>query len=112
MPNIKVIILLQDLFDKQCLPSMKLREWSELNTKRLDFLQKFSSLFDLVDKCLMVNPRLRISAEEALKHEFFTPCHEAFKKQRQHRQGQSSHAGSNRLLRGQNAISPLKVSQQ
>ncbi|KAJ8444331.1 hypothetical protein Cgig2_019889 [Carnegiea gigantea] len=45
------------------------------------------SLFDLIEKCLTVNPRLRISADEALRHEFFTPCHEALQKQRSMRRG-------------------------
>lgn len=66
---------------------MKLRDWCELNTKRPDFFKKIPELlFDLVDKCLTVNPRLRISAEEALKHQFFAPCHEALRKQRLYRQ--------------------------
>lgn len=59
-----------------------------MNTKRRDFLKVIpSSLFDLVDKCLAVNPRLRLSAEDALKHEFFAPCHESLKKHKLLRQG-------------------------
>ncbi|KAE9445276.1 hypothetical protein C3L33_22827, partial [Rhododendron williamsianum] len=66
-----------DLLDVQFLPSMKLRDWCKQNTKRPEFLDLIPrSLFDLVDKCLIVNPRQRISAEEALRHEFFSPCHE------------------------------------
>ncbi|XP_077237464.1 protein kinase superfamily protein [Tasmannia lanceolata] len=73
----------EDLFDIQALPSMGLREWCEMNTRRPDFQELVpGSLFDLVDKCLVVNPRLRISAEEALRHKFFVPCHEALRKQR------------------------------
>ncbi|GAV67599.1 Pkinase domain-containing protein, partial [Cephalotus follicularis] len=80
----------QELYDTQFLPSVNLRDWCNENTKRRDFLDKIpSSLFDLVDKCLTVNPRLRISAEEALKHEFFTLCHEGLRKQRLLRQGLS-----------------------
>ncbi|XP_068635194.1 uncharacterized protein [Aristolochia californica] len=73
----------EELLDVQSLPSVKLRKWCALNTKRPDILDQVPlSLFDLVDKCLTVNPRLRISAEEALRHEFFTPCCEALRKQR------------------------------
>lgn len=73
----ELIFLLQDLLDVQFLPSMKLRDWCKQNTKRPEFLDLIPrSLFDLVDKCLIVNPRQRISAEEALRHEFFSPCHE------------------------------------
>ncbi|KAA8526014.1 hypothetical protein F0562_007886 [Nyssa sinensis] len=87
-----------DLFDIQSLPSMKLRDWCELNTKRPDFLKVIPrSLFDLVDKCLMVNPRLRINAEEALRHEFFAPCHEGIRKQRQLRQGLNLGSGTHPL---------------
>lgn len=81
-------LLSQELYDTQSLPSAKLRDWCETNTKRPEFLEVIPrSLFDLVDKCLTVNPRLRINAEEALKHEFFAPCHEALRKERLCRQG-------------------------
>ncbi|KAL6008343.1 hypothetical protein ACLOJK_033852 [Asimina triloba] len=89
-----------DLFDIQSLPSAELEEWYEINTKRPDFREQnarkrdFSELLDLVDKCLMVNPRWRISAEEALRHRFFTPCHEALRKQRLLRQALSSEPGN------------------
>lgn len=66
---------------------MELREWCEANTKRPDFLDAIpGSLLDLVNKCLAVNPRCRISAEEALKHEFFAPCVDAIRKARLLRQ--------------------------
>ncbi|XP_057981515.1 uncharacterized protein LOC131166906 isoform X2 [Malania oleifera] len=72
-----------ELFDIQSLPSVGVQEWCRINTKRLDLFKLIpGSLFDLVDKCLTVNPRLRISAEEALRHEFFAPCHESLRKQR------------------------------
>lgn len=75
--------MLQELYDKRSLRSIGLRDWCLMNTKRPDFLEVIpGSLFDLLDKCLTVNPRLRISAEEALKHEFFAPCHESRRKQR------------------------------
>ncbi|KAJ0106350.1 hypothetical protein Patl1_18379 [Pistacia atlantica] len=78
----------EDLYDTQSLGPMNLREWCKMNTKRQDFLGVIpSSLFDLVDKCLTVNPRLRLSAEDALKHEFFAPCHESLKKHKLLRQG-------------------------
>ncbi|KAJ0048440.1 hypothetical protein Pint_15773 [Pistacia integerrima] len=78
----------EDLYDTQSLGPMNLREWCKMNTKRQDFLGVIpSSLFDLVDKCLTVNPRLRLSAEDALKHELFAPCHESLKKHKLLRQG-------------------------
>ncbi|KAJ4956634.1 hypothetical protein NE237_013417 [Protea cynaroides] len=87
-----------ELFDIQALPSMGLQEWCEVNTKRPDFLELIPrSLFDLVDKCLTVNPRLRISAEEALTHEFFASCHKNLRKQRLLRQGLSLDSESNGL---------------
>ncbi|OVA11292.1 Protein kinase domain [Macleaya cordata] len=79
-----------ELLDIQSLPSMKLQDWCQTNTKRPEFLDKIPrSLFDLVDKCLTINPRLRISAEEALNHEFFAICHESLRKQRLLRRGLS-----------------------
>ncbi|XP_024169681.1 uncharacterized protein LOC112176094 isoform X1 [Rosa chinensis] len=76
-----------ELYSTDCLPSIKLKEWCRMNTKRPDFFEQIPRpLFDLVDKCLMVNPRVRLSAEEALKHEFFAPCHEELRKHRLQRQ--------------------------
>ncbi|XP_058085691.1 uncharacterized protein LOC131233107 [Magnolia sinica] len=92
-----------DLFDIQSLPAMELREWCELNTRRPDFHElnvrrpDFHELLDLVNKCLTVNPRLRISAEEALRHKFFTNCHDALRKQRLLRRALSSESGSQSL---------------
>ncbi|KAK9273516.1 hypothetical protein L1049_018326 [Liquidambar formosana] len=58
-----------ELFDIKYLPSVELQNWCKINTKRPDFFKLIPrSLFDLVDKCLTVNPRQRISAEEALRH--------------------------------------------
>lgn len=82
------VFLLQDLHHIEYLPSTKLREWCAQNTKRLDFVELLPiSFFDLVDKCLTVNPRQRISAEDALRHEFFAPCYEELKKHKQLRHG-------------------------
>ncbi|CAN6566497.1 unnamed protein product [Malus baccata var. baccata] len=75
-----------ELLDIKSLPSMKLQSWCKARTKRGQFFRQIPrSLFDLVDKCLTVNPRQRISAEEALQHEFFAPCHESLMKQRMFR---------------------------
>ncbi|XP_074360173.1 putative cell division control protein 7 homolog 1 [Apium graveolens] len=74
------------LLDVKYLPSKKLCDWFGLHTKRPELLKDLpGSFFDLVDKCLTLNPRTRISAEAALKHEFFAPCHEQLKQQRQRR---------------------------
>ncbi|KAI4354682.1 hypothetical protein L6164_003529 [Bauhinia variegata] len=70
-----------ELFDERYLESPDLESWCKIQTKRPEFLKEIPrSLFDLVDKCLTVNPRRRISAEEALKHEFFASCHENMSK--------------------------------
>ncbi|CAH1447596.1 unnamed protein product [Lactuca virosa] len=74
-----------ELYQLKSLPSVELREWCKQNTRRPDFLIP-KSLIDLVDKCLMVNPRARISAEEALRHEFFMPCFKDIEKHRLLRQ--------------------------
>ncbi|XVE57574.1 hypothetical protein DITRI_Ditri04bG0100900 [Diplodiscus trichospermus] len=84
----------EDLYSKQCLTSMNLREWCQINTKRRDFLEEIPSLlYDLVDKCLTVNPRLRITAEDALKHEFFSSIHEKLRKQSAVKEGLSLNSG-------------------
>ncbi|CAL2259118.1 unnamed protein product [Prunus armeniaca] len=76
-----------DLYSTESLPSIKLQDWCRRSTKRPDFFKEIPRpLFDLVDNCLTVNPRVRISAEEALRHEFFAPCHEVLRKQRLQRQ--------------------------
>ncbi|XP_007039704.2 PREDICTED: uncharacterized protein LOC18606179 [Theobroma cacao] len=90
----------EDLYGKQSLASVNLREWCQMNTKRRDFLQEIpSSLYDLVDKCLTVNPRLRITAEDALKHEFFASIHETLRKHRAIRQGLSLESGTNKSIK-------------
>ncbi|KAK9068037.1 hypothetical protein SSX86_012148 [Deinandra increscens subsp. villosa] len=76
-----------ELLQVQSLASTKLQEWCQENARRLDFLDVIpNSLIDLVDKCLTVNPRQRISAEEALGHEFFVPCFKELEKHRLNRQ--------------------------
>ncbi|THG10679.1 hypothetical protein TEA_010375 [Camellia sinensis var. sinensis] len=91
-----------DLFDVKFLTSTRLRDWCKQNTKRPEFLEFIpSSLFDLVEKCLTVNPRLRISAEEALRHEFFTPCHEGLRQERLLRKGLSLDSRTTQLLHRQ-----------
>ncbi|KAL3619414.1 hypothetical protein CASFOL_036984 [Castilleja foliolosa] len=70
-----------DLLDVKYLSPTKLRDWCARCTRRPDFLESLPrSLFDLVDKCLTVNPRHRISADEALGHEFFWPCHDILRR--------------------------------
>ncbi|KAI3911907.1 hypothetical protein MKW92_039643 [Papaver armeniacum] len=72
-----------ELLDLESLQSMKLQEWCKINTKRPELIDKIPrSLFDLIDKCLTVNPRLRISSEDALNHEFFAECHDSLRRQR------------------------------
>ncbi|KAM0904615.1 hypothetical protein ACQ4PT_017882 [Festuca glaucescens] len=72
-----------ELFEAKFLRSVDLRTWCFANARRPEFLKQLpNSLFDLVDKCLAVNPRCRITSEDALFHEFFTPCHESLSKQK------------------------------
>ncbi|CAL5436775.1 unnamed protein product [Camellia sinensis] len=78
---------------------VQLRDWCKQNTKRPEFLEFIPrSLFDLVEKCLTVNPRSRISAEEALRHEFFTPCHDGLRQERLLRKGLSLDSRTTQLL--------------
>lgn len=88
---------LSKLHDRQCsMPQdlhsngfehITIQEWCTKNTKRPEFLDCIPlTLYDLLEKCLRVNPQQRIDAEEALKHEFFAPCHEEYKKQRSSKQ--------------------------
>ncbi|XP_037467431.1 probable serine/threonine-protein kinase cdc7 isoform X1 [Triticum dicoccoides] len=71
----------QELFDVKLLQSVDLREWCMANARRPELLEQVpDSLFDLVDKCLAVNPRCRITSEDALSHEFLAPCRESLKK--------------------------------
>ncbi|KAF5184937.1 kinase superfamily protein [Thalictrum thalictroides] len=91
-----------ELFDIQSLPSTNVRDWCEANTKRPEFLDMIpSSLFDLLEECLTVNPRLRISVEEALRHEFFSRCHEDLGKKRLLRKGIRLDSGIAHLSDGQ-----------
>ncbi|KAL5750835.1 hypothetical protein ACOSP7_025438 [Xanthoceras sorbifolium] len=101
----------EDLYDTESLAPMNLRDWCKMNTKRPDFLEVIpNSLFDLVDKCLTVNPRLRLSAEDALKHEFFAPCHESLKKQKLLRQGLSLDSKTSNPSEKQSIVKPVKIS--
>ncbi|EMS63725.1 Peptide methionine sulfoxide reductase A4, chloroplastic [Triticum urartu] len=71
----------EELFDVKLLQSVDLREWCMANARRPELLEQVpDSLFDLVDKCLAVNPRCRITSEDALSHEFLAPCRESLKK--------------------------------
>lgn len=82
-----------ELFNIKSFPPMDLQSWVKAHTKRPDFIKLIpKSLFDLVDKCLTVNPRQRITADEALKHEFFNPCYERLRKQKMLRRGSSSNS--------------------
>ncbi|KAJ4784029.1 Protein kinase superfamily protein [Rhynchospora pubera] len=73
----------KELFDVRFVQSVNLREWCNTNTRRPEFIKNLpDTLLDLIDKCLTVNPRCRISAEEALAHKFFQPCYESLRKRR------------------------------
>ncbi|WCJ25784.1 Protein kinase superfamily protein [Euphorbia peplus] len=102
-----------ELFKAENLPAISLFDWCIINSKKRDFIDLIpSSLIDLVDKCLTVNPRSRISAEDALKHEFFAPCHEGLRKQRLLRQGSSSNSSTNPPLHGKTIVNGIHVNQQ
>lgn len=99
-----------ELYDTQFLPSMDLKQWCQINTKRRDILETIPrSFFDLLDKCLTVNPRLRISAEDALKHDFFTPLRESLRrKQRLVRQSHRSDSRNSHPLLEETVARPSK----
>ncbi|KAL1556281.1 non-specific serine/threonine protein kinase [Salvia divinorum] len=72
-----------DLLDVRYMAPMSLQDWCARNARRQDFFYAMpGSLFDLVDKCLMVNPRQRITADEALAHDFLAPCRKALRDHR------------------------------
>ncbi|XWS49671.1 hypothetical protein CRYUN_Cryun12cG0023100 [Craigia yunnanensis] len=102
----------EDLYCKQSLTSMNLRDWCQMNTKRQDFLQEIPSSLYSLDKCLTVNPRLRITTEDALKHEFFALIHENLRKQRAFKQGLSLDSGTNNHLLGERITKSFKASIQ
>ena len=106
---LKITCIWQELFDIKFLPSMELQRFCKIHTKRPEFFKLIPrSLFDLVEKCLTVNPRLRLSADEALRHEFFVSCHESLRKQRMLRKGlslESANVQSDHLLHRQSQVS-------
>ncbi|CAN6311871.1 unnamed protein product [Urochloa humidicola] len=84
-----------DLFDVNSLDSVDLRKWCVANTRRPEFLKLIpESFFDLVDKCLAVNPRCRLTSKDALTHEFFAPCRDSFRKLKMPRRSTGSDAAS------------------
>lgn len=90
---------LQELFDDRYLQSYDIESWCKIHTKRPEFVDHApKSLFDLIDKCLKVNPRHRISVEEVLRHEFFAPCNDIMRKQRMIRRGLSSDTAVSRAV--------------
>ncbi|WJX85910.1 non-specific serine/threonine protein kinase [Trifolium repens] len=80
-----------ELFDDQYLKSYDIETWCKTHTKRPEFVDQVpKSLFDLIDKCLTVNPRSRISVDEVLRHEYFSNCNRILRKQRMMRLGLDS----------------------
>jgi cell division control protein 7 len=95
MSFLNTLLFGQDLFDIKSLHSVDLREWCAANARRPEFLKSIpESFFDLVDKCLAVNPRCRLSSEDALKHEFFAPCRDSFRKLKMLKRSAGSDAAS------------------
>ncbi|TKY68895.1 serine/threonine-protein kinase cdc7 [Spatholobus suberectus] len=88
-----------ELLDDRYLQSWDLESWCKIHSKRPEFLEQIpKSLFDLLDKCLTVNPRNRISAEEVLRHEFFDSCNESLRKQRMIHRALRSDAAASRAI--------------
>uniref|UniRef100_A0A803L5L8 non-specific serine/threonine protein kinase n=1 Tax=Chenopodium quinoa TaxID=63459 RepID=A0A803L5L8_CHEQI len=105
-----------ELLDIRYLQSITIRDWYRTHTKRQDLLKVIpDSLFDLLEKCLTVNPRLRITADEALNHEFFAPVQDALLKKRTFRRSQNEDSKSNSLpllceaVRQENLNASVKV---
>lgn len=74
---------MQELLDQRYLQSWDLEAWCKTHTKRPEFLEQIpKSLFDLIGKCLTVNPRNRLSAEDVLRHQFFDSLNDSLRKQR------------------------------
>ncbi|XP_014515189.2 probable serine/threonine-protein kinase cdc7 isoform X2 [Vigna radiata var. radiata] len=72
-----------ELLDQRYLQSWDLEAWCKTHTKRPEFLEQIpKSLFDLIGKCLTVNPRNRLSAEDVLRHQFFDSLNDSLRKQR------------------------------
>jgi len=79
---------LQELFDDRYLQSYDIETWCKMHTKRPEFVDKVpKSLFDLIEKCLIVNPRNRITVEDVLRHEFFASCNDIMRKTRMLQRG-------------------------
>ncbi|CAJ1948988.1 unnamed protein product [Sphenostylis stenocarpa] len=85
-----------ELLDERYLQSWELEAWCKTHTKRPEFLEQIpKSFFDLIDKCLTVNPRNRLSADDVLRHQFFDSVTESLRKQRMmHRSIRSEAAAS------------------
>ncbi|KAK7286972.1 hypothetical protein RJT34_22357 [Clitoria ternatea] len=91
-----------ELFDDRHLQVSDTENWCKLHTKRPEFLDQIpKSLFDLIDRCLTVNPRNRISVEEVLRHEFFASCNELMRKQRIIRRSPSSNVAASGTIQAQ-----------
>ncbi|XP_027357218.1 probable serine/threonine-protein kinase cdc7 [Abrus precatorius] len=89
-----------ELLDDRYLQSWDIESWCKVHTKRPEFHEHIpKSLFDLIDKCLTVNPRNRISVEDVLRHEFFASCNEIMRKQRMIRRGLSSDTAAQSKLK-------------
>jgi len=91
-----ISFILQELLDERYLQSCDLEAWCKTHSRRPEFLEQVpKSLFDLIDKCLTVNPRNRLSAEDVLRHQFFDSLNEYLRKQRMmHRALRSEAAAS------------------
>ncbi|GAU20223.1 hypothetical protein TSUD_352870, partial [Trifolium subterraneum] len=77
-----------ELFDDQYLKSCDIETWCKRHTKRPELVDQVpKSLFDLIDKCLTVNPRSRISVDEVLRHDYFSHINRILRKQRMMRLG-------------------------
>nr|KYP37657.1 Cell cycle serine/threonine-protein kinase hsk1 [Cajanus cajan] len=88
-----------ELLDERYLQSWDFESWCKIHAKRPEFLEQIpKSLFDLIDKCLKVNPRNRISAEEVLRHEFFDSCNESLRKQRMINRALRSEAAASKAI--------------
>ena len=56
---------------------LSVMDWCSTYARRVEMRERLPpALYDLLEKCLLVDPDTRIDASRALCHDFFSPIHE------------------------------------